>query len=115
MWSAALVLLVTSTVLLARPAAAAPLRVQSRPKAAALTIQALCQLTVYAYWGYWRPVYDHAWLLAAQLAFVYGLDMLLLVVAAHAATCSASARSRSCSARTCSLWFRDDWCTTCSS
>jgi hypothetical protein len=41
-------------------------------------VQALCQLTVYAYWGfYWRPVYDYAWLLVAQLLFAYGFDVLL--------------------------------------
>jgi hypothetical protein len=41
-------------------------------------VQALCQLSVYAYWGwYWRPVYDYAWLLVAQLVFAYAFDMLL--------------------------------------
>ena len=41
-------------------------------------VQAMCQLSIYVYWGwYWRPVYDHAWLLAAQLLFAYILDMLL--------------------------------------
>jgi hypothetical protein len=49
----------------------APLRAQHY-------VQAMCQLSIYAYWGlYWRPVYDHAWLLAAQLLFAYALDMLL--------------------------------------
>jgi len=41
-------------------------------------IQAICQISVYAYWGYyWRPVYDFAWLLVAQLAFAYVVDLLL--------------------------------------
>jgi hypothetical protein len=41
-------------------------------------VQALCQFSIYAYWGfYWRPVYDHAWLLVAQLFFAYALDMLV--------------------------------------
>ncbi len=41
-------------------------------------IQALCQISVFAYWGwYWRPVYDFALLLAAQLAFAYVVDLLL--------------------------------------
>ena len=41
-------------------------------------VQAMCQLSIYVYWGwYWRPVYDHAWLLVAQLLFAYILDMLL--------------------------------------
>ena len=41
-------------------------------------VQAMCQLSIYAYWGwYWPPVYDHAWLLLAQLLFAYALDLLL--------------------------------------
>ncbi len=41
-------------------------------------LQALCQLAVFAYWGwYWRPVYDFAWLLLAQLVFAYAFDLLL--------------------------------------
>ncbi|HEY7696845.1 MAG TPA: hypothetical protein VIE88_00445, partial [Vicinamibacteria bacterium] len=41
-------------------------------------IQAAVQFSVYAYWGYyWRPVYDYAWLLVAQLLFAYAFDMLL--------------------------------------
>ncbi len=41
-------------------------------------IQAMCHISVYAYWGwYWRPVYDYAWLLVAQIVFAYAFDMLL--------------------------------------
>jgi hypothetical protein len=41
-------------------------------------VQAMCQLSIYLYWGwYWRPVYDYAWLLVAQLVFAYAFDMLL--------------------------------------
>jgi hypothetical protein len=41
-------------------------------------VQAAVQLGVYAYWGYfWRPVYDFAVLIAAQLVFAYAFDMLL--------------------------------------
>lgn len=41
-------------------------------------IQALCQLAVFAYWGwYWRPVYDMGVLIGGQLAFAYGFSMLL--------------------------------------
>jgi hypothetical protein len=41
-------------------------------------VQAILQLCIYAYWGwYWRPVYDHSGLIVAQLALAYGLDMLL--------------------------------------
>ncbi|MEZ5289232.1 MAG: hypothetical protein R2712_31410, partial [Vicinamibacterales bacterium] len=107
-WSAALVLLVWHTVLLARPAAAAPLRVQSRPRPQHY-IQALCQLTVYAYWGfYWRPVYDYAWLLAAQLAFVYGLDMLLSWSRRGSYVLGFGPVPIVLSTNL-FLWFRDDW------
>ena len=41
-------------------------------------VQAIAQLVFLAYWGwYWRPVYDAASLIAAQLVFAYGFDMLL--------------------------------------
>jgi hypothetical protein len=42
-------------------------------------LQASMQATVLAYWGwYWRPVYDAVPLIAAQLAFAYAVDMLLV-------------------------------------
>jgi len=41
-------------------------------------IQAMIHFSVYAYWGYyWRPVYDYAWLIVAQLVFAHAFDMLL--------------------------------------
>jgi len=41
-------------------------------------VQATMQACVYAYWGwYWREVYDHVPLIAAQLLFAYALDMLV--------------------------------------
>lgn len=41
-------------------------------------VQGLCQLGVYAYWGwYWPPVYDFAPLLVGQLLFAYAFDLLL--------------------------------------
>ncbi len=41
-------------------------------------IQAMVQFSVYVYWGYyWRQVYEHAWLIVAQLLFAYTFDMLL--------------------------------------
>ncbi|MFT4814816.1 MAG: hypothetical protein ACI80L_002129 [Pseudohongiellaceae bacterium] len=72
-------------------------------------IQAMVQFSVYAYWGYyWRPVYDHAWLMLAQLLFAYTFDMLL-----------AWSRRREYSlgfgpvpiifSINLFLWFRDDW------
>jgi len=51
------------------------LRTELRPRH---YVQAVCQVAVFAYWGYyWRPVYDMVWLLAAQLVFAYAFDMLL--------------------------------------
>ena len=36
------------------------------------------QLSVFGYWGwYWRPVYEHAWLLLAQILFAYAFGILL--------------------------------------
>ena len=41
-------------------------------------VQALAQAVFLVYWGwYWRPVYDSAFLIAAQLVFAYAFDMLL--------------------------------------
>ena len=41
-------------------------------------VQTAVQFSVFAYWGwYWRPVYDHVFLLVAQLVFAYAFDMLL--------------------------------------
>src|SRR5688572_7605359 len=41
-------------------------------------VQACAHLSIFLYWGwYWRPVYDAAALIAAQLAFAYAFDFLL--------------------------------------
>ncbi len=41
-------------------------------------VQAMVHTSIFIYWGwYWRPVYDHAGLIIAQLVFAYGFDMLL--------------------------------------
>jgi hypothetical protein len=41
-------------------------------------LQACAQGSVLLYWGwYWRPVYDSAYLIAAQLLFAYAFDILL--------------------------------------
>ena len=72
-------------------------------------VQAIVQSSVFLYWGYyWSPVYDHFWLLAAQLLFAYGFDMLL-----------AWSRRREyllgfgpfpiIFSINLFLWFRDDW------
>ena len=72
-------------------------------------LQATVQLSVFLYWGYfWRPVYDHAWLLVGQLLFAYAFDLLL----------SWSRRERYVLgfgpfpiifSTNLFLWFRDDW------
>jgi len=72
-------------------------------------VQALVQLSVFAYWGwYWRPVYDHSTLLLAQVVFAYIFDMLL----------TWSRRERYVLgfgpfpiifSTNLFLWFRDDW------
>lgn len=41
-------------------------------------VQAALQASIFIYWGWhWRPVYEHADLIVAQLVFAYSLDMLL--------------------------------------
>ena len=72
-------------------------------------LQAAVQLSVFLYWGYfWRPVYDHAWLLVGQLLFAYAFDLLL----------AWSRRERYVLgfgpfpiifSTNLFLWFRDDW------
>ena len=42
-------------------------------------LQACAQGSVLLYWGlYWRPVFDSVHLIAAQILFAYGVDMLLV-------------------------------------
>ena len=77
-WAAAVGLLAWQGVLFARltrSGASRGFKVVLRPQH---YLQALVQLTVFACWGwYWRPVYDFAGLLLAQLVFAYAFDMLL--------------------------------------
>jgi Na+-translocating ferredoxin:NAD+ oxidoreductase RnfD subunit len=77
-WGAAAGLLAWQLLLAvrARREGARSLRV-ARPRAQHY-VQSLCQLGVYAYWGwYWPPVYDFAPLLLGQLVFAYAFDLLL--------------------------------------
>ena len=72
-------------------------------------VQAAVQLSVFAYWGwYWRPVYDHAWLLAGQIVFAYAFDMLLAWSRRerYALGCGPLPIIFSTNLF---LWFRDDW------
>ena len=72
-------------------------------------IQACIHASIYAYWGfYWRPVYEYAGLLVAQIVFAYVVDMLL----------SWSRREEYrlgfgpfpiIFSTNLFLWFRDDW------
>ena len=72
-------------------------------------LQACAQASVLVYWGwYWRPVYDYAHLIVAQLLFAYAFDMLLSGRGAMS-TRSASGRSPSIFSINLFLWFRPDW------
>ena len=72
-------------------------------------IQALVQIAVYAYWGwYWRPVYDMAGLILAQLAFAYAFDLLLAWTRREAYTLGFGPFPIILSVNL-FLWFRDDW------
>lgn len=72
-------------------------------------LQALVQLAVFGYWGwYWRPVYDHAWLVVAQLVFAYGFDMLLTWSRREQYVLGLGPFPIVFSTNL-FLWFRDDW------
>ncbi len=77
-WASALVLLLWQVALsahLVRGRSSRRLETAFRPQH---YIQAMVQLAVFGYWGwYWRPVYDMGILIAAQLAFAYAFGMLL--------------------------------------
>ena len=72
-------------------------------------LQATVQLLVFAYWGYyWRPVYDYAWLLVAQLVFAYAFDMLLAWSRRETYVVGFGPFPVIFSTNL-FLWFRDDW------
>lgn len=72
-------------------------------------IQAMVQVSVYAYWGYfWRPVYDHAWLIIAQLLFAYAFDILLSISRRRDYALGFGPFPIILSINL-FLWFRDDW------
>ena len=77
-WAAVAVFLAWHTALvirLNRISATRSMTVLMRPQH---YLQATAQLSVFLYWGWhWRPVYDYAWLLVAQLVFAYAFDILL--------------------------------------
>jgi hypothetical protein len=108
-WAAALTLLAWNAVLwlvVRRRGGSPGIDVSLRPQH---YVQALAQLAVFAYWGwYWRPVYDMAALIAAQLAFAYGVSMLLGWTRAGRWTLGFGPFPIIFSINL-FLWFRDDW------
>ncbi len=72
-------------------------------------VQSLCQLAVYGYWGwYWSPVYDHVWLIVAQIVFAYALDMLVSW-SRHDRYVLGFGPIPIIFSTNLFLWFRDDW------
>lgn len=72
-------------------------------------IQALCQIAVFAYWGwFWRPVYDMALLIGAQIVFAYGVDMLIAWTRRRPYVLGFGPFPIIFSINL-FLWFRDDW------
>lgn len=72
-------------------------------------IQALVLLAIYLYWGwYWRPVYDYAILLVAQLLFAYGFDALLSWSRGKRASLGFGS-VQVLGVMNLFLWFKDDW------
>ena len=108
-WAAAAVLLVWQIGLFLRlrhASAGRSFRTVLRPQH---WLQAMVQVAVFAYWGwYWRPVYDFAWLLLAQLAFAYAFDMLLSWSRRDAYVLGFGPFPIIFSTNL-FLWFRDDW------
>jgi hypothetical protein len=108
-WGAAAVLFAWQLLLFLRPPAGAlapSFRVDLRRQH---YIQAMCQFTVYAYWGwYWRPVYDYALLWAAQLVFAYAFGMLLAWSRRETYVLGFGPFPIIASTNL-FLWFRDDW------
>lgn len=72
-------------------------------------VQAIVQTGVYAYWGwYWRPVYDQAALILAQIIFVYALDLLVSLAKRRQWVLGFGPFPIIFSTNL-FLWFKDDW------
>jgi hypothetical protein len=72
-------------------------------------VQAMIQVALFAYWGwYWRPIYDFALLLVAQLVFAYIFDMLLAWSRRETYVLGFGPFPIIFSINL-FLWFRDDW------
>jgi hypothetical protein len=72
-------------------------------------VQACAHTSIFLYWGwYWRPVYDSAPLIIAQLFFAYAFDMLLCWSRRDAYTLGFGPFPIILSTNL-FLWFRQDW------
>jgi len=108
-WGAAIVLLVWQAALFFRLKGASEGRSLSAVLRPQHYIQALVQVAVLAYWGwYWRPVYDFFWLLVAQLVFAYAFDMLLAWTRRKEYVLGFGPFPIIFSTNL-FIWFRDDW------
>ena len=108
-WGAAIVLLVWQVALFLRVKGASEGRSLSTVLRPQHYLQALVQMAVFAYWGwYWRPVYDFALLLLAQLVFAYAFDMLLAWTRRDSYVLGFGPFPIIFSTNL-FLWFRDDW------
>ena len=108
-WGAAFVLLVWQVALFIRLKGASEGRSLTTVLRPQHYLQALVQLSVFAYWGwYWRPVYEFAWLLVAQLVFAYAFDMLLSWTRRGSYVLGFGPFPIIFSTNL-FLWFRDDW------
>ena len=108
-WGATIVLVVWQVALFLRLRGASEDRsfiVVLRPQH---YLQALIHVSVFTYWGfYWRPVYEFAWLLMAQLVFAYAFDMLLAWTRRENYILGFGPFPIIFSTNL-FLWFRDDW------
>ncbi|HJO10700.1 MAG: hypothetical protein QGG67_17680 [Gammaproteobacteria bacterium] len=108
-WGAVLVLLIWQLVLylgLKRDPQERSLTLVLRPQH---YIQMLLQIALFTYWGYyWRPVYDHFWLIIAQLIFAYNFDILLAWSRRRDYTLGFGPFPIILSINL-FIWFRDDW------
>ncbi len=108
-WTAAAVLLVWQLGLflrLRREGVGRSFRVELRLQH---YLQAALQVILLGYWGwYWRPVYDMAWLMVAQVAFAYAVDMLLSWSRRDTYVLGFGPVPITLSINL-FLWFRDDW------
>ena len=109
LWGAAASLLLWQVVLFASLSRASVGRSSSIELRPQHYLQATVQLAVFAYWGwYWPPVYEHAWLLVAQLVFAYAFDMLLTWSRRHSYVLGFGPFPIIFSTNL-FIWFRDDW------